>query len=136
MKNTRELLTSIRRMSSPDSLQSDDYKDIDFPTYINGIMKENNIKPTDLILHLNIEKSYLYQILKGRRAPGREFLIDFSIYIGLTLDDTQRLLKIGQRQPLYPRNRKDAAIIYAITHKMNLEKYKDFISTMENSNDG
>lgn len=136
MKNTRELLTNIRRMSSPDSLKNDDYKDIDFPTYINAIMKENGIKATDLILHLNIEKSYLYQILKGRRAPGREFLIDFSIYARLTLDDTQRLLKIGKRQPLYPRNRKDAAIIYAITHKMSMEKYKDFISTMESSNDG
>lgn len=50
----------------------------------------------------NMEKSYFYQILKGRRAPGLDFLIKLAFVLKLNLDETQRLLKIANRQPLYP----------------------------------
>lgn len=38
----------------------------------------------------------------------------------LTLDETQYLLKLALRGELYPRNRRDAALIYCIQHKLNL----------------
>lgn len=33
-----------------------------------------------------------------------------------TLDETQRILRLGHYQPLYPRNIRDSVIIYSITH--------------------
>ena len=80
---------------------------------------------------MNMEKSYLYQILKGRRAPGREFLIHLSFLLKLNLDETQRLLKMANRQPLYPRLKKDAAVIYGITHKMDYEEYEELLQSLE-----
>ena len=38
----------------------------------------------------------------------------------LSLEEAQYLLKLGQRGELYPRNRRDAALIYCIQHKLNL----------------
>lgn len=131
MRTTRELFTSIRKMSSPSELLGDNFEEVDFPTYLKDAIKERNVKPRELIIKLNIEKSYFYQILKGRRAPGRDFLIKLSFLLELNLDETQRLLKIANRQPLYPRNRKDAAVIYAITHKMNYERYEELMESLE-----
>lgn len=131
MRSTKELLTNIRKMSSPSDLFQESFTEVDFPTYLKEVMKERNIKPRDLILQLNMEKSYFYQMLKGRRAPGRDILIKLSFLLKMNLDETQRLLKIAGRQPLYPRNRKDAAAIYAITHKMNYERYEALMESLE-----
>lgn len=135
MKNTRELITDIRHMISPEELKEEAYKGIDFADYMKETMEKHGMKPKDLIINLNIEKSYLYQILKGRRAPGREFLIRFARFLQLNLDETQRLLKIAQRQSLYPRNKRDAAVIYAITHKLNLEEFDSFMDMLENGHE-
>ena len=69
--------------------------------------------------------------MKGRRAPGREFLIHLSFLLKLNLDETQRLLKMANRQPLYPRLKKDAAVIYGITHKMDYEEYEELLQSLE-----
>lgn len=135
MKSTRELFSNIRHMPSPIGLEDEAYKDIDFPSYIKNIMEMHDVKPKDLIIKLNMEKSYLYQMLKAKRAPSRNFLINFSFLLKLNLSETQRLLKIAGRQPLYPRCRKDAAVIYAITHKMSYEDYEIFINALEREND-
>lgn len=131
MRSTRELFTNIRKMSSPKGLEKDDFDEIDFPDYLKSIMNIRGIKPGDLIVQTNMEKSYFYQILKGRRAPGRDFLIHLSFLLNLNLDETQRLLKIAKRQPLYPRVKKDAATIYAITHKMSYDRYEALLQSLE-----
>ena len=135
MRTTRELFTNIRRMASPKELDKEDFDDVDFPAYLKNVMNERGIKPNDLIVQMNMEKSYFYQILKGRRAPGRDFLIHLSFLLKLNLDETQRLLKIANRQPLYPRLKKDAATIYAITHKMNYDKYEELIQSLEHEHE-
>ena len=131
MRTTRELFTNIRRMASPKELDKEDFDDVDFPAYLKNVMNEWGIKPSDLIVKMNMEKSYFYQILKGRRAPGREFLIHLSFILKLNLDETQRLLKMANRQPLYPRLKKDAAVIYGITHKMDYEEYEELLQSLE-----
>ena len=83
MRTTRELFTNIRRMESPKELDKEDFDDVDFPAYLKNVMNERGIKPSDLIVQMNMEKSYFYQILKGRRAPGREFLIHLSFLLKL-----------------------------------------------------
>lgn len=136
MKTTRELVTNIRHMSSPRDLSGEEYEEVDFPTYLKELLQDRGIKSRDLIVKLNMEKSYFYQILKGRRALGRDFLIHLSFLLKMNLDETQRLLKIANRQPLYPRVKRDAAAIYAITHKMPYEKYEELIESLEGEQDG
>lgn len=135
MKSTRELFTNIRRMKSAEDLSGEDYSGVELSSYLKELMEEHHLKPKDLIVKLYMEKSYLYQILKGRRIPNRDFLIQFSFLLQLNLVETQRLLAIAGRQTLYPRNRKDAAIIYAITHHMSLEEYQAFIEALENTDE-
>lgn len=131
MKNTKELFSRIRNMQSPDDLLQPDYDAARSSAYLRNLMDTHHISARDMIIHLNIEKSYLYQILNGRRAPSREFLIRFSFFLRLDLTQTQRLFNMAGRQPLYPRCREDAAVIYAITHKLDYNQYEDLINAME-----
>ena len=47
MKNTRELITDIRHMISPENLESEEYKQIDHVAYIKQLMEEHAVKPKD-----------------------------------------------------------------------------------------
>jgi hypothetical protein len=51
----------------------------------------------------------------------------------LTVDETQRLLKIAQRGELYPRVKRDAAIIFCIQNKLTLYEMDDLLESVGES---
>ena len=46
---------------------------------------------------------YLHQVFSGRRKPSRDRLICLCVGMGLTLEETQNMLKRSAYAPLYPR---------------------------------
>ena len=115
MKATDELLKQIKELNIEDFKKQESFDCISIDEY-------HNLQPKDIILNLNMERSYTYQILNGRRKPTRNFLLRIAIFISLSLDETQKMLTIAQRPQLYPRNRFDAAIIFSLEHKMSLDE--------------
>ncbi|MBQ5319376.1 MAG: helix-turn-helix transcriptional regulator [Oscillospiraceae bacterium] len=96
-------------------------------TAIDKYMSEKNIQRSELIRRLNLERTYGYQILNGTRIPTRIHIIKIGLVLELTLDEIQRLLKIGGKEVLYARNITDARAIYAIEHHFNYEDACEFI---------
>ncbi|MCH5348333.1 MAG: hypothetical protein J1E40_03345 [Oscillospiraceae bacterium] len=76
-----------------------------------------------------MERSYGYQLLNGKRIPTRVQLIKLSFLLKLTLAETQKLLKIAEKEILYAKNMTDAKIIYSIEHKLDYDKACEFIWT-------
>lgn len=68
---------------------------------------------------------YVHQILSGRRSPSRGRLICLCYGLGATLDETQELLKLYGLAQLYPRNRRDAILIYGLTHNVSVQDIND-----------
>ncbi len=67
-----------------------------------------------------LESSYCHQIFKGSRTPSRDKVIQLAFGFGFDLEDTQRLLKIGQYSLLYPRIKRDAVLIFCINRKRSI----------------
>ena len=86
---------------------------------------------SDFIKALNFERSYGYQLLNGRRKPSREHLVQTAILLHLELEETQRLLKIGHREVLYPRVKKDAIAVFAIDKRLDLSEYQELMDAYE-----
>ncbi len=99
----------------------------EFHEYIDRIMKREKMSKTKLIKRTNIEKSYIYQILNGRRNPSRDKIIRIALAMELELDETQKLLTIGNKSILYPKRRRDAALICCIKNKYTLTKTQEFL---------
>lgn len=78
----------------------------------------------------DISKSYGYQILRGERMPGRDILLRTALLLGMPPRDTQRLLAIGRCGTLYPRVRRDAAIIFALHQRMTLLETEDLLTSL------
>lgn len=122
MKRTDELLKQIRELNIDEFKKEENFDMTGIGEYLGNLLDTRGLQPKDIILNLNMDRSYTYQILGGRRNPTRNFLLRIAIFFKLPLDETQRMLSIAQRAQLYPRNRFDAAIIFALEHEMSLDE--------------
>lgn len=127
MKSTEELLNLLQNLDIEDFKKSDFFQDINSSAYLNDLLNKHNLQAKDIIIRLNMERSYTYQILNGRRQPTRNFLIRIAFLCQLSVNETQKLLSAANRPILYPRNRFDAAVLYCLQHQLNEEDLNELL---------
>lgn len=134
MKSTKELIKKIKSIGRQDRdfLNDNDFKCPQIQYYLADLLREHNISYVEFIQQMNLERGYGYQILNGNRKPSREILIKTAILLQLNLEETQRLLKIGNRNILYPRMKRDAAAIFSIEKKLSLSEYLELLDAEQN----
>ena len=87
---------------------------LSFPSYLESLMQLHGISKADAITRSGIERTYGYQILNGRRSPGRDKVLLLCLAINCTLQETQRALHAAGLPVLYPKDQRDSVIIFAI----------------------
>lgn len=130
MQSTSEIINIIMQSDSADVLNSDMVKGISFDDYIGNLIKEYNVTKVQLLDGICLERSYGYQILNGRRMPTRVMLLRIAIFLHLDLKATQKLLSVGKKEALYPKNRFDAILIFAIGHDYDLTMTEELLVSM------
>lgn len=128
MKSTNELMNLIKKAPREEFVDSLKEENMDISGMMKDILAEKQVEIKRAIDLLLLEASYGYQIFNGRRKPTRIILLRFAIIFELNLEETQQLLKMGQKQELYPRIRFDAAVIYGIEHHYSVEEVEDLLS--------
>ena len=84
--------------------------------FLNEQLRLKDLRERDVVRDSGQSKSYVNQILNGKKHPSRDILITLSFGLHLDLDDTQRMLKLGGHSELYPRVERDAVIFFAINN--------------------
>lgn len=128
--DTGELLSLLHDSSSFNDVLDTYSVNMDNPTlngYLLKLLNEHDCTPAKAIEKTNLSKSFVYQILNGTRVPRRDILLRISFAAGLNMDETQRLLTISHRGLLYPRIRRDAAIIFCLQKQSSLEQANDLL---------
>ena len=121
--NTDQLLDMLQGTRSLQPFLDDheiDFLSLNLPQYLSLLLERHQLSKQDVLTASNLDRSLAYQIFSGYRNPSRNALISIAIGMHLSLPETQRLLKIAQRGELYPKNRRDAAILFAIFHHMDI----------------
>lgn len=129
---TIDLEAELARLEKFDPSFIDDNKAPDFYSYIDTLIKERNVKRSELIKGLNLDRNYGYQILNGTRVPTKELIIKIGLYLSLSIEDIQRLLKICGRECLYVRNMTDAKVLYSVYRKFTYKQAVAFIFEKDN----
>ncbi len=104
--NTQDMEKFMEQPKVTDSFKT-------FPEYYRSLPRVKETTDSALIELSGIERSYYYQIMKGKRHPSREIL-RLCIGAGLTLRETTRALELSENAPLYPKSRRDIIITVAI----------------------
>ena len=125
MKETNDLMSRLNNISDDKTL-SNFIKDVDgnypltFSEYIRKIMIDRGLYKIDISKLSLIDRSYTSQIIEGTRKPGRDKVLAIAIGLKLSIDETQKALKLAGLNELYPKSKRDSIIIYAINKKMNV----------------
>ncbi|MGN0702834.1 MAG: helix-turn-helix domain-containing protein [Lentihominibacter sp.] len=85
-----------------------------FADYINEYIAKHNIEVNDIVSRSNISINYIYNILNGKRNPGRDKVIALCIGAGMSVREINRGLKIAKFGVLYAKDERDARIIIAV----------------------
>ena len=130
MISTQELEHQIRESKEPSVLAGDAFSAPDLAVYLGELLRSHGVTVQDVVVGCNLDRSYGYQLFNGTRRPTRDFLLRLALLLHLPEEETQRLLKIAGRQPLYARSRRDAAVLYALTHGLTAEETGELLDSM------
>jgi hypothetical protein len=97
---------------------------------LRDLLERTGICASDWIAAADISRSYGYQILRGERIPGRDILLRTALAVRLSVEETQRLLTLGGCAVLYPRIRRDAAVIFALNQSLSLLETESLLSSL------
>lgn len=98
-----------------------------FHEYIEQQLQKKDMTASRLIQNAQLQRTYGYQILSGAKNPGRDKVIALCLALSLTLEDTQRALTLAKDGILYPKNRRDAVIIFALQKKFSVLETNDLL---------
>ncbi len=128
MKQTDSLRQEL--MESPDldrflSENAESFEEEGCGEVLQSIFDTKDYSKAELARRSGMSTVYLHQIFSGTRKPSRDRLICLCFGLECSLDVTQDLLKKSGFLSLYPKNRRDAIIIYALTRGLSLQETND-----------
>jgi len=99
-----------------------DYDDVfitnDFCAHLKALCAQRQVSCAQVIRSCGIDRTYGYQLFSGVRQPSRDKVIQLAFGFPLSIDETQELLRIAGKSPLYPKIKRDAAILYCLRHRV------------------
>lgn len=108
-----------------------DLESMDFKAYINHLLKEKNMKKSQVIKNSTLHRTYGYQVFSGIKNPSRDKVLMLAFGFSLDFDATQRLMSYAKYSPLYPKNKRDAAITFALMNQMNIDDTNGMLYDMQ-----
>ncbi len=86
-----------------------------------GYSKSNIINKSDF------SYCYFYDVINGRKIPGRDKIIRLILTMHLSVDECQEALRISGRSALYPRIKRDAIILFAISNGYSIYQLAELL---------
>ena len=131
-KNTDTLQQELMSTNNLDRFLTENdasFRDVPLQEAIQRIFDEKGMSKAQLAKQSGISEVYLHQLFSGRRFPSRSRLLCLCFGLGATVDEAQSLLQQARHAPLYSRDRRDAIIIFALSHYMTLFEANDKLFT-------
>ena len=128
MKSTDELMEMLDK--APDKFKAQLARmdnDPVFSEYLACLMDGLGCSGMALMNRAFISKTYYYQLRSGERLPGRNTAIRIALVLSLSVDETQRLLTLAEKNVLYPKVRRDAAILWCLKKKMSFDETENYL---------
>lgn len=132
MKDTNNLRQELMETATLDQFLSenqDNFNRDSICELLNRLFQKRRISKATLAKQSGMSEVYLHQVFSGRRNPSRNRLLCLCFGLNASLEETQELLKQCGFAQLYPKDRRDAIILYGILNGMDLFAVNDKLFT-------
>lgn len=123
-KSTDELKKILKSSKTYNDFLEKEKEELIFTSiseFIKIVMTAKNIKAKELISGSNLDKGYVYQILRGdRKSPSRDAVLSLAFGLQLNSNETDKLLRIAEYDALYIRRPRDGIIMHCLDHGVTL----------------
>lgn len=127
-KNTDQLQQELMTAGDLDEFLRQNVEGLNedgLPEELRRLLTGRGLSKSSLAKRSCTSEVYLHQILSGRRLPSRSKLLCLCFGLHTTVAEAQELLRQARLAPLYPRDRRDAVVVYGLSHDMTLEAVND-----------
>lgn len=107
------------------------FTEVSVSEYLTNLCRQRNLVPEQIIKKSQIDRTYGHQLFNGTRVPSRDKLLQLSLGMELDLQETQQLLKTAGKSILYARIKRDAAVIYGITHHKDVMEVQGLLASIQ-----
>ena len=128
MKDTNNLQQELMETATLDQFLSenqDNFNRDSICELLNRLFQKRRISKATLAKQSGMSEVYLHQVFSGRHNPSRNRLLCLCFGLNASLEETQELLKQCGFAQLYPKDRRDAIILYGILNGMDLFAVND-----------
>lgn len=123
---TEQLLDELINAPSPSKFcNSSKIKERSLSDYLNQLLEEKGLTRVDVVKEAGLNATFGYQVFMGQRRAGRNKVLQLAFAMKCSLRETNRLLQAAGANELYCKNRRDAIIIYCLTHGCTLQQTDD-----------
>lgn len=112
---TEDLLEQLLASEHPeDYLDHERFVNQELTDYLGELLAATGMSKADAIRGAQLSKSQGYDIFSGKGRPRRDNAIRLAFGLRCDLPAAQRLLRLAGLSLLWPKNRRDAIIIWCI----------------------
>lgn len=129
-KNTDTLNHEIKAANSIDGFLArnrDELLSQSLPEHLAALLERKSVTRADVVRNSLLDRKYAYQIFSGEKTPSRDKLIAIAFGLGLTLDETQAMLKLSVNRELYSRDERDALIMFTLERQGDIHEANDLL---------
>ena len=127
-KNTSDLQYELTNATDLKKFLSENQEHLineNFTEMLQQMFKKSGLSKAVLAKKARTSEVYLYQIFSGERTPSRDRTICLCFGLSASLEETQQMLKHSGFAELFVRDKRDAIIIFGISHNLTLDEVND-----------
>lgn len=131
-KSTEDLLEELQNENckideylkgNGDSFVYDKIKD-----FWEAAIEKSGYSKSNIINKSDFSYCYFYDVINGRKIPGRDKIIRLILTMKLSVDECQEALRISGRSALYPRIKRDSIILFAISNGLSIYQLSELLA--------
>ena len=110
-----------------------EFMEVNFSKYLENLCKDKETVPEKVIKAAGIDRTYGHQLFNGTRKPSRDKVIQLAFGFKLNVEETQELLRVAGKCVLYPRIKRDAAILFALSKGKSIMEAQELLFSLKTS---
>ena len=89
-------------------------------SYVDGFLAQRKMSRYRMFRRADIPTSFGYEMLNGSRQPNRNTLLRIAFFLGMGIEQTQKMLNLAESNLLYPRRLRDSVILFSLREKHSI----------------
>ena len=133
-KSTEQLMNELKNTTNIGDFLSKNQNemiDLSLSEYLRQLLEKYNLEKSDVFRRAKMtESNYGYELFRDdSKKASRDKLIQICVGFPLTIEETQEVLRYGKVRTLYPRDERDAYILFALKNGYDVAQLNDLLFT-------